>query len=270
MHIIRSVPLGESPRRIAHQETSQTFGIVTMRVDMMSALGLQPTRSSASTLVLSKTFSAGHLFKDGAPPTLSIGEEAEVHNLLVVDKHSFEVLHCHQFTPCEYVLSIVSAMLGDDPKTYYIVGTALVNPKESEPRVGRIIVFLFEDQKVKQISEREIKGACYCLIEFNGKLLAAINSTVRLFEWTAEKELRLVSSHFNNIKALYLKSKGDFIIVGDLMRSMALLHFKTMEGTLEEVIHPLKIVLLIKLCKTSTFKDGSRFPPYLDECCGNH
>jgi DNA damage-binding protein 1 len=237
MHIIRSVPLGESPRHIAHQETSQTFGIVTMRVDMMSASGLQPTRSSASTLVLSKTFSAGHLFKDGAPPTLSIGEEAEVHNLLVVDKHSFEVIHCHQFTPCEYVMTVVSTKLGNDPKTYYIVGTALVNPKESDPRVGRIIVFLFEDQKMKQISETEIKGACYCLTEFNGKLLAAINSTVRLFGWmTAGKKLRLMSSHYNNIMPLYLKSKGDFSIVGDLERSMTLLHFNTMEVALEEVM----------------------------------
>jgi hypothetical protein len=58
---------------------------------------------------------------------------------------------------------------------------------------------------------------------------------VRLFEWTAEKELRLECSHFNNIIALYLKTKGDFILVGDLMRSMTLLQYKTMEGSFEEV-----------------------------------
>jgi len=58
---------------------------------------------------------------------------------------------------------------------------------------------------------------------------------VRLFEWTAEKELRLECSHFNNIIALYLKTKGDFILVGDLMRSMTLLQYKTMEGSFEEM-----------------------------------
>ena len=57
---------------------------------------------------------------------------------------------------------------------------------------------------------------------------------VRLFEWTAEKELRLECSHFNNIIALFLKTKGDFILVGDLMRSMTLLQYKTMEGSFEE------------------------------------
>jgi DNA damage-binding protein 1 len=62
-------------------------------------------------------------------------------------------------------------------------------------------------------------------------------SKVRLYEWTAEKELRLECSNFNHIIALYLKRKGDFILVGDLMRSITLLQYKTMEGSFEEVKH---------------------------------
>ena len=58
---------------------------------------------------------------------------------------------------------------------------------------------------------------------------------VRLFEWTAEKELRVECSYFNSIIALYLKTKGDFILVGDLMRSITLLAYKAMEGSFEEV-----------------------------------
>ena len=57
-----------------------------------------------------------------------------------------------------------------------------------------------------------------------------------MFEWTAEQELRLECSHFNNIISLYLKTKGDFILVGDLIRSMTLLQYKTMEGCFEEVL----------------------------------
>lgn len=37
--------------------------------------------------------------------------------------------------------------------------------------------------------------------------------------------------------ALYLKTKGDFILVGDLMRSVLLLAYKPMEGNFEEVIY---------------------------------
>lgn len=78
----------------------------------------------------------------------------------------------------EYCLSLISARLGDDPTYYYIVGTAIVNPDESEPKQGRIIMFHVEDGKLHQITEKEVKGACYSLSEFNGKLLASINSTV--------------------------------------------------------------------------------------------
>ena len=48
--------------------------------------------------------------------------------------------------------------------------------------------------------------------------------------------MRLECSHFNHILALYLKRKGDFILVGDLMRSITLLQYKTMEGSFEEVL----------------------------------
>ena len=41
--------------------------------------------------------------------------------------------------------------------------------------------------------------------------------------WLQEKELRLECSHFNNIIALHAKTSGDFILVGDLVRSMTLL-----------------------------------------------
>lgn len=62
-----------------------------------------------------------------------------------------------------------------------------------------------------------------------------MSAQVRLYEWTAEKELRTECNHYNNIMALYLKTKGDFILVGDLMRSVLLLAYKPMEGSFEEV-----------------------------------
>jgi DNA damage-binding protein 1 len=40
------------------------------------------------------------------------------------------------------------------------------------------------------VAEREIKGAAYTVVPFNNKLLTSIGSTVRLWEWTHDKELR--------------------------------------------------------------------------------
>lgn len=74
------------------------------------------------------------------------------------------------------------------------------------------LVFHYSDGKLLQIAEKEVKGACYSLVEFNGKVLASINTTVRLFEWTSDKDLRLECSHFNNVLALYLKTKGTTLL----------------------------------------------------------
>lgn len=40
------------------------------------------------------------------------GLEVEVHHLLIIDQHTFEVLHGHQFMANEYALSVISAKLG--------------------------------------------------------------------------------------------------------------------------------------------------------------
>lgn len=232
---IRTVPLGESPRRIAYQEASQTFGVITVRMDIQDSSGLTPARQSASTQTSNVTSSSNmSLLKPGVSNT-EFGQEVEVHNLLVIDQNTFEVLHAHQFMPTEYAMSLISAKLGNDPNTYYIVGTALVNPEEPEPKVGRIIIYHYADGTLTHVSEKEIKGSCYSLVEFNGRVLACINSTVRLYEWTDDKDLRLECSHFNNVLALYCKTKGDFILVGDLMRSITLLQYKQMEGSFEEI-----------------------------------
>ena len=70
---------------------------------------------------------------------------------------------------------------------------------------------------------------------------------MRLFEWSGEKEsgreLRVECSYFNSILALYLKTKGDFILVGDLMRSVTLLAYKQLEGQFEEVGQSVRVVV---------------------------
>ncbi|XP_072033765.1 DNA damage-binding protein 1-like [Amphiura filiformis] len=235
---IRTVPLGESPHRISYQEASQTFGVITTRTEIKDGSGTTstvPNRQSASTSALNSTSSSTRVEQSSSSEGASFGDEVEIHSLLIIDQHTFEVLHSHHFMPFEYATSILSCKLGTDPNTYYIVGTAMVYPEEAEPKTGRIIVFHYSDGKLQEVTEKENKGATYSLVEFNGKLLASVNSIVKLFEWTPEKELRPECSHYNNILALYLKTKGDFIIVGDLMRSITLLAYKPMEGCLEEI-----------------------------------
>ncbi|KAH8374751.1 hypothetical protein KR200_005352 [Drosophila serrata] len=236
---IRTVPLGEGPRRIAYQEASQTFAVSTLRIDVHGRGGAKPLRNSASTQAQNITYSSNILPKPGGGNSTAanaeVGQEIDVHNLLVIDQNTFEVLHAHQFVAPETISSLMSAKLGDDPNTYYVVATSLVIPDEPEPKVGRIIIFHYHDNKLTQVAETKVDGTCYALVEFNGKVLAGIGSFVRLYEWTNEKELRMECNIQNMIAALFLKAKGDFILVGDLMRSITLLQHKQMEGIFVEI-----------------------------------
>ncbi|XP_055373755.1 DNA damage-binding protein 1 [Condylostylus longicornis] len=262
---IRTVPLGEGPRRIAYQESSQTFAVSTIRTDVQETSGLVPSRPSASTQAQNITSSSNTLPKSGTSGTsatnIEIGQEIETNNLLIIDQNTFEVLHAHQFMPSEYIVSLMSAKLGEDPNTYYVISTAIIHYEEPEPKVGRIIIFHYNDGKLTQIAETKIDGSCHALVEFNGKVLAGISSFVRLYEWTNEKELRMECNIQSNITALYLKSKGDFILVGDLMRSMTLLQHKQMEGIFVEIARDCdpKWMRAIEILDDDTFLGSETF-----------
>lgn len=101
---------------------------------------------------------------------------------------------------------------------------------------GRILVFIVEDGKLQLIAEKETKGAVYSLNAFNGKLLAAINQKIQLYKWASRedggnRELQTECGHHGHILALYVQTRGDFIVVGDLMKSISLLIFKVPFGS---------------------------------------
>ena len=57
----------------------------------------------------------------------------------------FLVTHAHQLHDNEYATALTSCKLANDTNTYYCVGTAMVYPEESEPKVGRLILFQLVD-----------------------------------------------------------------------------------------------------------------------------
>lgn len=242
---IRTVPLYESPRRIAYQEATQTFGVISGRVELQDihTKKTSQTTPSASVTAPNITYSSGLPPSSGASsstklePVGPIGDEIEINSFMVIDQHTFAVTHSHQLLENENATALTSCQLANDTATYFCVGTAMVHPEDPEPKEGRLILFQLLEGKLIQVASKEVKGAVYQLLEFNGKLLAGINSAVSIFEWTSERELKQECFFHNSILALYLKAKGDFILVGDLMRSMALLAYKPLEGRIEEIAH---------------------------------
>ncbi|KAL6561924.1 DNA damage-binding protein 1a [Orobanche gracilis] len=199
---IRSIPLGEQARRICHQEQTRTFAICSVKYNQSSA------------------------------------EDAEMHFVRLLDDQTFKFMSTYPLDQFESGCSVLSCSFSDDNNVYYCIGTAYVMPEESEPTKGRILVFAVEDGKLQLIVEKETKGAAYSLNAFNGKLLAAINQKIQLYKWTlrddGSRELQSECGHHGHILALYVQTRGDFIVVGDLMKSISLLIYKNEEGAIEE------------------------------------
>ena len=80
-------------RRIAYQETSQTFGVISMRMDIQEGSSMTPSRSSASTHAASSSSSSTSKMVSTGTSMMGehmFGDEVEVHSFLVIDQHTFE------------------------------------------------------------------------------------------------------------------------------------------------------------------------------------
>ncbi|KAI6225193.1 DNA damage-binding protein 1 [Aphelenchoides fujianensis] len=234
---IRSVPLGESVSRIAHQPEIQSIAILTSRVDQPAGSServpppsVSTTCSSHSSLPLSSGATSGQQQPDYER------DQLEVHSICILDMNTFDVLHTCELPAIEWGLSLCAAKLGEAETPYYVVGTAYLNRDEPEVKLGRILVFAYGDKnsKLRLVQEKEVKGAVFGVSPLHNKLVAAINSSVRLFALRPDNELRLEAS-FNFTTALHMKTKGDIVLVGDLIRSVTMLAFKHTEVQFEEV-----------------------------------
>lgn len=176
-----------------------------------------------------------------------------VNSMLILDQNTFEVLHSVQFQPNEYALSVTSLSFDQSifdnptsaaastvqPEFYYVVGCCNVVEDESEPKKGRILVFKYSrvDNKLSLVCEKEIRGAPYCLLSYQGnKLLATVSNSIKLFEFNKkDHQLSLLASYSDNVFLTHLKCKSDFILVGDLMKSCTVLNYRQDNKTFEVV-----------------------------------
>ena len=70
------------------------------------------------------------------------------------------------------------------------------------------------DKTLQLVHQKLREGAVYQVVPFNGKLVASVNNVVEIFSWSEESgELMEECSYSNNILALFVKTKGDFILV---------------------------------------------------------
>ncbi len=255
---IRTVSLNETARRIAYQAETQTFGVMSFRMDLMSPEGvLKPMMPSASTQCPNQHLSKPSMLLQqnqndstysSMPNTskmLNIDINKNdmnnsfdlfmIHSFLILDQNTFEVMHSVQFLPSEYVVSCLSMSFENDPTVpYYVIGCCEVKEEEPEPKIGRVIILRYSENKLIQICDKEMKGAPYCMQAFNGKLLVAVSNALKLYEFK-DNQLSPLCTFSDNVFITQLKCKNDFILLGDLTKSCSVLTYRADSNAFEQV-----------------------------------
>jgi DNA damage-binding protein 1 len=206
---IQTIPLGQQARRIAHLESARSFAVVT---------------------------EAARLDEHG--------DESMEYFVRLIDDTTYESLDTVKLEENEASVSVTCASFSgkgvDATAEFFVVGTALALPHESEAQSGRILVYTVAANKLVQVAELTTRGAVYCLVPYNGRMLAGVNSQVMVLSLTQTQEgilqLHEDSAFSGHVLVWRLQARGDFVLAGDVMRSVTLLGQKAMgNGELEEL-----------------------------------
>ena len=245
---LTTIPLNAMPRRICYQESTHSYAVVVMNHEFSSI----------------------------------INEEIEVYSIRLIDADTFETLSTYKLSDGEIASQIVNFKVGGLIKNikkslvesnsnindeYFIVGVASSLSESAEVKEGKLLVFQSQESKLVLLSETRIHGAPFAISQFNDKILAGINTFVRLFQLnfgvkdnentinnnnnnnnnneigdimiteSTEKTLSLqeVANRRDFIIALKIATRGNSFIVGDVMRSISLLYYNDLDNKLEEI-----------------------------------
>jgi DNA damage-binding protein 1 len=149
-----------------------------------------------------------------------------------------------ELDPLEQGLSIMCCQYQTETinRQFIVVGTAYSIPEEHEPTRGRLLVFeISADRRPVLLTEKDVKGAVFSLASLHGRVVAGVGSKIQVFRWVQRDDgsgaldLHYECGHQGHIFVLYIKTRGDYLLVGDLLRSVTLLQYKATDGSLEEV-----------------------------------
>ena len=204
---IQSHYIGQAPRRICYSNDSDVYAVCAQRTE------------------------------------LTDNGEQIMNRVLFFDGGSMEQLpQCFELDPMEEGLSLLCTSFDGSQRQVIIVGTAYSIPDEYDPLKGRILVFEIDSERRPTLmAEREVKGAVYSLAQLPGRLVAGINAKVEVFKWvqredgTNSYDIHFETAHLGHIIVLHVKTHGNYVLVGDLLRSVTLLHFDPATEKLTEI-----------------------------------
>ncbi|KAL5352125.1 hypothetical protein ACLOAV_002070 [Pseudogymnoascus australis] len=203
---VRTLPMGETVRRVAYSPSEKVFGLGTIKRELVNG---EEVIESSFRLVDEIVFSElGKPFQLGTPQ----GDEL--------------------------VETVIRAALPNTygaPQERFIVGTSFLDDNPALSFRGRILVFGVDSSRNPyKIAEYKVKGACRCLGVLDGKIVAALVKTVVVFEYTelssTSARIEKVASYRTSTCPVDLAIEGNTIAVADLMKSVSLVEYRAGTG----------------------------------------
>ncbi|KDQ09897.1 hypothetical protein BOTBODRAFT_147991 [Botryobasidium botryosum FD-172 SS1] len=206
---IHTTPFGlDNPRRIAHHNGAGAFGVGCVRTEL-------PSSSE------SESFSSS--FK-------------------ILNETTFQILQSFSCEQEEKVSSVSALTLacGEDEVQCFVVGTVVEGIGKPVPEKGRILIFEpAEDKKFFMSASVAAKGCVWDLAVMQGKLVAAVNSRVTVYELRnggtpgADRSLAALASWHRGYVITKVVVRDNKIVVIDALRSLSTIEWAG--GKLETV-----------------------------------
>jgi DNA damage-binding protein 1 len=206
---IQSYPLGVQPRRIVHDKASRCVVVATEHAQM----------APRSDVPASNDF-------------------VDVSSLRAYDDSTFSAVVEPFHMEHQHVITALATMtVGASEQPYIVVGTSLLESDKEEPQKGQLLLLRVRKAagsiatRAFELVVRADVGPVLSLAQLSeGRIAAGIGSKIEVFtlkgDATAPMQLKSICSYMAFTMALYLESAGgDFLLVGDLMRSICVLKF---------------------------------------------
>jgi len=226
---IRTIPLHEHPRRIAHQEETRTLCVLTQRT---TANPEEKPAATSNGSRLMETDNNKAADEDG-------DERADMQEGFVrlFDDQTYELISSFQLDRNEHPFSLISCQLGDSNASSprFVAGTVFVESGEEESGRGRILVFsVLEGKHLRLEHALDADGEVFSLAPFDKMLLVGASGRVDLYSVTDVGGMQRLCSHEGNTNVMSLRARGGFVAVGDMMRSVTLLLYDSEKPAFEE------------------------------------
>ena len=214
---LRTLPMGETVRRIAYSQNERAFGIGCIKRELFKG---EEIITSSFRLVEDVMFG-------------EIGKP-----FILRDQNGPELIECviRAELPTEH---------GDnEPAERFIVGTSYLDDEAAQELDvrGRILVFGVDSQRSPYlVATHVLKGACRRVAILDGKILAALTKTVVMYKYVETTEtsasLSKLATYRTSTCPIDLNITDNIIAVSDLMKSISLVEYQPgKEGLQDELV----------------------------------